>query len=288
MAVMLVSPVAESILPLLVGVLCFSSQVVHTQQTILFVKTNSGSSCSDDVQISECRTLDWYSNNSNSSFTSNTEMLFQAGIHSLSIFIKVNNCHNFTMTGNGSALHNSDGQPQPTSIVYCTGSYNTMSGLYFSNSSNIHVHNLEFRFCSGLYTMKDSLHQFAGSLIFNSVKDISLDQVVVSNAIGYGLHTSNIFGTNRVLDSAFSHASKHPTINNSGNAHFYFDKHFSSSHTVLVVKLSWFTYGESEGAAGGLSVYIHCPSVHVAIVNITTKRNVGANGGNLALSLIHI
>ena len=61
-------------------------------------------------------------------------------------------------------------------------------------------------YCGGLYDVTKWV-ELAGSLIFRSVQDIRLDQIVVSNAIGFGILTSNIFGTNEIVDSVFMNAS---------------------------------------------------------------------------------
>ena len=141
----------------LIMLLCF--QVVHSKQRILYVK--SSSQCSDDVI--ECHTLDWYSNNSKVSFTSNTIMLFDKGTHFMNTFIKVSNCHSFTMAGEGNATRESSGLPQPTSVISCTGA--SSGGLFFSNSSNIRIKHILFYFVQ---------FSFAGSHVFYSVSLASM------------------------------------------------------------------------------------------------------------------
>ena len=273
MNILILSSSMLTMFPLIV-LLCF--QVVQSQQRILHVKNSSH--CPDD--ITECHTLDWYIDNSNVSFTSNTIMLFEEGNHSLNAFIKVNNCHSFTMVGDGSAVWNSDGLPQPTSVISCTGA--SSGGLFFSNSSNIRISNLELRSCSGSYTLKEK-YDYAGSLVFISVLNIHLVQVVINNTKGYGLHTINTFGTNEVSDSAFLRASKHPSIRYSGNVNLSYGEAIGNIDTTLVVNSSWFMYGEGISAAGGLNMYINCAKVHVTIMNVTAKGNIGSYGGNLAL-----
>ena len=171
------------------------SRDVSSQQQILYVKVSVDHPCPNNSQIVECQTLDWYANKSNCSFMSNKRMIFQDGVHLLQKFVNVSQCVNFTMTGNGSALRTSDGYSQPTSIVNC--SKETSSGLFFSYYSNIRICNLEFRYCSGQYTLKQSNHtlSFAGSLAFNEVQDIILDQILIRNALGYGVHTTDVYGT---------------------------------------------------------------------------------------------
>ena len=59
----------------------------------------------------------------------------------------------------------------------------------------------------------DKKYTYAGSLGFHLVRDISLGQVVIVNANGYGLHMASIHGSkNEVTDSVFSSTFKHPTV----------------------------------------------------------------------------
>ena len=260
----------------------------RSQQQILFVKVSADHPCPNNRQIVECQTLDWYANKSNCSFMSNKQMLFEDGVHLLQKFITVSGCMNFVMTGNGTVLRSSDGYSRPTSTINC--SRETNSGLFFSYGSNIHIRNLELRSCSGQYTL-ESYFNFAGSLAFNVVQDITLDQILIRNAMGYGLHTTDCSGALHVLDSAFLHARKHKKVNDSANAKFFFGELMTniSVTTTLIIKSSWFMYGETTGlynAAGGLNVFIHRPRVHVRMTNITAQGNTGENGGNIALFLV--
>ena len=259
-------------------------QAVLGQQRLLYVRINNESPC--PANSTQCQTLRWYTNRSTSSFASNTMMLFQEGIHILDIFVQINGCHNFTISGNGSAVYYpSDSHPHPTSRVKCNGASN--SGFVFSNSSNIHIYNLKLESCSGQYTLKEK-YKNAGALVFMFVENVTLDQIVISNAMGYGLQTFNIFGANEILNSAFLHTIKHPDITDSGNANIYFDENLSNMNITMNVNSTWFLYGQTVGefnAAGGLNVFIYCPNVHITIENVTTKGNIGANGGNLALFL---
>ena len=263
-------------LPLILLQLCLISQTIQSQQQTLCVQASSNSTPS-----SECKSLmDWYSNNSTAAFASNTKLLFQKGIHHLQKFLYISNCHNFTLAGNGSALHHGDGLSQPTSIINCSREHD--SGLYISNSSIIHIHNLELRFCSGHYTLNK--HNFTGSLVFLYVQDVSLSQVVVNKPKGYGLHATNIFGNNKVIDSAFLYASRHhhSKPRNSGNAIFFFDE---DTNTTLVVDSSWFMYGKSYYDTSGLKLTIHCTRIQVSLLNVTAQGNVGYYG-NLAISVL--
>ena len=265
--------------------LCIALAASNGEQLIFYVKANTSSPCPHDDRIVACQTLNWYAANASCLCTSNTLMLFQEGNHQLGISIEVHNCHNFTMAGNANALRKSNGQPKPTSTIYCTGGPN--GGMLFTNSSNVSIHNLEFESCSGVFTL-DKKYTYAYSLAFHLVRDISLRQIVIINAKGYGLHTANIYGAkNEVTDSVFSSSStsKHPNIRNTANAGFNFGMNVYAIYTVLTIQSSWFLQGVSKKLSGGVNVYIRCPNVLVKIVNVTAQGNTGENGGNLALFL---
>ena len=269
--------------------ICHCQCLVWSYRPTHYVKLNKSSPCPDFSWIVQCQTLDWYSIYWNESFTSDTEMLFQEGTHQLSRFIRASDCHNFSLAGNGTALYNGSGHPRPTSTIKCTpAAASGSSGLLFANSSNLSIRNLHFTFCGGLYNLHNTRKyaSYAGSLVFNSVQDLTLYQVVVSGGRGYGVHANNVFGNIEVHESAFLNATPHLNVSDSGNAIFYFEENFSAISTTVVVNSSQFMHGKTGGsysAAGGLNVFIYCPNVRVIITDVVAEGNTGINGGNLAL-----
>ena len=204
-------------------------------------------------------------------------------------------CHDFTMKGTGYVSHNSIGLPKIRSKIICKGTHN--SGLNFSFSMNIRIQNLEFEFCGGCYFLRNNHKhhvQVTSSLAFVSVQNISIDQVVIRNAFGYGLFAKNINGTNKVTKSAFIHAKKHCQGRESGNAKFSFVGYSPQMNdTVMVISFSWFMYGQNKQArphttAAGLTVHINrTAKVHVTMFNVTLRGNARMNGlGNLALCVV--
>ena len=276
--------------PLLRQTLLFLCVIVQSQpyQNVYYVKT-LGSPCPNDTTYAECKTFDWYHKNTSDWSKTDAIMLFQNGTHSLDGFIMVNNTHNFTMYGVGNVPKSGDGLPKPSTNISCTGSNN--SGLYFSNSTDINVHNLHFESCGGSCLL-DKKHcvQVITSLAFVSVQNVNISNVVINNTKGYGLFMFNIRGTNLVANSAFLHAKRDPHIPESGNAKVWFQHDFTRSHeTNLQFTSSWFMYGEnnqSSLAAGGLNVYINSSiPARITIFNVTAQSNTGTNG-NLALYLV--
>ena len=282
-------PMAKTVSPqILLHITFFAAcQVVYSHPEVLYVKADNSPPCPHSIQ---CNTLDWYSHNIDISFTSNTKMVFLNGTHSLETFIEVTNCHNFTMIGYGNALHRSDGLLQPTSWINCHGAFG--SGLFFLNSSEIHIINLGLDSCSGKATFEHNFTEYI-ALAFDRVSDIFLYQVLINNTKGFGLHCNNIFGDIQVMESVFMHAHGDKGSHvYGGNARFWFGcpcLHFESN---LMIDTTWFLYGKEITTAyhfynaSGLQVLIFCRGVHVMMNNITADGNRGVYyGGNLALSL---
>ena len=168
------------------------------------------------------------------------------------------------MTGDGSAEHYNDGLPQPTSQIHCNNVSSAV--LFFSKSSNISIKNLELKFYSGQNT-NHNWHNISASLIFDSVQNASMYQLVICSAKGHALYTKDIYGSIKVVDSAFMNSSKHQNLSQSGNARFHFSAHLQHCFTSLVMDSSWFMYGETSldrSEAGGLVIDIHCPNINVS------------------------
>ena len=93
-------------------------QVVENR--VVYVRPGNTSLCPNNV--SQCQTLDWYSQNSNGSFmTDNTVVRFLESEHLLSTSIgKHINYHNLTIIGVGTPSHDVNGTPSPTSWINCT------------------------------------------------------------------------------------------------------------------------------------------------------------------------
>ena len=276
----------SSLLQALILLLLSSIHNCQVNQQIFYVIRNNTAQCPADVQITRCQTFDWYVEHIDISFIPNATMLFEEGAYQLKTIIMVDNCHDFTMSGNGSAGHSNDGLPRPTSKIYCDKE--STAGLFFSNSSNIKINNLELKFCSGHY-YQSGWYFISASLIFDSVQKVSLNQVFVSDVKGYGLYAKDIFDSVHVVDSAFLNSSKHKNFSHNGNARFNLSAQYS--FTSLVLDSSWFMHGVTAQyidytAAGGLTIAINSPNTYVTIVNVTTRGNTGGLGGNIAIFLI--
>ena len=258
-----------------------------SQSHIIYVIPKS--ECPQDG--STCQTLDWYNQHSNGSFiTSNTEVRFLEGVHTLSTSIaKVENAYNVTITGfrNASSSRNYvEGIQRPISVIKC-GTVSISSGFVFLNSSKIHLKDLGFESCGAKIPLCSETHS-AAALSFQHGSNIKLHRVMVDNTRGFGLHTSNVFGLISITESTFTRSMGKETEPVIGNARFRFgfqcgEHCLKDITTHLKITSSWFMDGQVN--ANGLEVIVGCPSVYVVIENTTISNNTARNGGNLALSV---
>ena len=288
-------------------VITFLIRMAQSQPNVLYVRADNGSSCPQDIPVANCQTLEWYIQNINASFTSNTTMVFLKGSHSLESFVEIANCYNFNMTGAQSILQGRDGLPQPASWINCERQSN--NGLLFVNSSKIHISNLGLESCSG-QDPSDHFRLYA-ALSFDRVSDITLQYIVINNTSGFGLYCENVFGRINVMGSIFmnAHGHRHDSVKiDAGNARFLFGNPCPDKETNLTIDSSLFQFGnESTGQylknevlsrtdgtqftghnfkdASGLQYFVLCPGIHVKMENITAEANRGSNGGNIAIVL---
>ena len=260
---------------------------VPSNSQILYVVASNGSQCPPEIATSHCQTLDWYIQNKDVSFKSNTRMIFLEGKHVLDNFIEISSCYNFTMTASKSALPYSDSLPQPASWIFCNRE--SRSGIFFVNSSEIHITSLGLDSCSGVITLSHISTVYV-ALAFVQVNHITLSQVVINNTRGFGLYCFSVFGKISMNESVFMNAkgSSSPKIYG-GNAQFWFDSPCYYGNSDLIINHSWFMYGENTADkfcnASGLQILIDCSKIHVRLNNVMVNGNRGINGGNLGLSL---
>ena len=258
-----------------------------SQGHIIYVTPGPESECPRDG--SDCRTLDWYNQNSNGFFMkNNTEVRFLEGVHKLTTSIaKVKNLYNVTITGfrSSSSLHKniSEGIQQPISIIDCKSSI--PSGFVFINSSKLHLKNIGLESCGANISVHYGKYSAVAALSFQTGSNIQLHRVVVNNTRGFGLHSSDVFDSFSITESAFLRSKGQKSGPKSGgNARFWFGhqcgEQCSNPETHLKVTSSQFLDGQI-----GLEVIIDCPNIYVVIENTTIRNNIGEQGGNLALTV---
>ncbi len=224
--------------------------------------------------------------------SNNTEVRFLEGVHRLTTSIaKIENLYNLTITGfrNSSSLHKNDneGMKQPISIIDCRA---FSSGFAFINSSEIHIKNLGFESCGERIPLCSDKHPYsAAALSFQRGSNIKLHRVTVNNTRGFGLHTSNAFGSISIVKSIFLRSKGTKSGPAIGNTRFWFGYQCGLecsnviSTTHISITSSQFLDGRRN--ANGLEAIIGCPSVYVVIENTIIRNNRGEQGGNLALSI---
>ena len=223
----------------------------------------------------------------------NTEVRFLEGVHNLTTSIaKVKNLYNVTITGfrSSSSLHKNgnEGIKQPISVINCKAS--TPSGFVFINSSKLHLNNIGLESCGANIFVYCGKYSAAAALSFQNGSNIKLHRVVVNNTSGFGLHSSNIFGSISIVESSFLRSKvKQSGPASGGNARFWFVRQCmeqcSNPETHVKVTSSQFLDGQMN--VKGLEVIIGCPKVYVVIENTTIRNNRGEQGGNIALTIIN-
>ena len=284
-------------LPWTIVLVMVSLHVSLSHARTLYVKTNESDSspCPDSNNV-ECETLDWYSKNVSGTFTNDTVMVFLEGSHLLQMLIKVTNCSNFTMIGNGMVVYTDNNRPQPTTWISCNGGQSATSaaGLLFINSSQITITKLGLESCSANASLELNLDVYFG-LAFRQGGDILLNTITINNTAGFGLQCDNVHGNIQIMNSVFSNSHGIKNGNSSqqfgGNARFWFGDQCTDVSTNVTIDNSSFLYGlevqkNTNTNASGLQIYINCQLVNVSINNITAKGNKGVTSGNLALTII--
>ena len=151
-----------------------------------------------------------------------------SGNHSLGRTIEVKNSHNFTMTGLGNVSHNNEGLPQPTNWINCNK--NSKGSIHFIHSSEVRIHKLGLRNCGG-NIVQIRRYTISAALSFSLVENVNIEKVVTDYAVGFGIYTQDMYGSNEVLDSAFLCAIKHQ-YTDSGNAKFSFKNECKRSSSL--------------------------------------------------------
>lgn len=262
---------------------------------VFCVKPDSNAHC-NCTNFSKCNVLLHYVQNIDSSFASDVVMELMPGTHVLELNgpIRRDRISNFTLTGQeGTALLNSNQQPEPTARIECQGSH--QSGFYFVSSSSISIRRLSIDGCGLVFVNKGNT-LVRGALALDNVTNLTVTRVSIINSKGFGLHADRVFGEVLVTESFF--------WNNQGGYHYYGGNvriwyancfyYPNYTTTSVTIKSSWFIYGRDYAKpthnlfypdATGLTVRVGCPRITVNITNITATHNRADNGGNVAISL---
>ena len=264
-------------------------QVAHSR--VVYVTPNATAPCPKSDN-SSCHTLSWYSHSDRERLLSNdTVVILLKGTHILNSTIHIENRKNLTIAGeDGYTLSFTDdrGQtPHPVTWINCTSSAET--GIVFLNFTDIKIVNIGFDSCGTNVAFNSGAGEFnvSAALFFGMSNNVSINQVIINNTYGSGLHMNCVFGNIWINDSILVRASKERDGRLGCNAKFQWfgqssrcKNQCSTKIANLAIFRSWFMQG-LKGSIG-IEIIIDCPQVYVLMSNVNAINNTG---GNIALSL---
>ena len=261
---------------ILVGVICLSLDGSADSLHYVYVREDNSRTC----PYSPCNTLAYYATHTNQYFLSYTEVVFLPGNHSLiDMTIDVENVTTFSMVGkNGNFTSWSN-----SAVIQCGGE----AAVRFTLIRELKLENLTFTNCGKVVNVINST-TFA-ALALETVFDLTISGLMVTNSSGYGIYADNVFGQSSVVNSLFTYNSGTSEYDG-GNAAFYYSNCPDTNHTSLVsVNHSQFLHGNSSHGnplASGLVLFLSCTGVNVHLTSVTLCGNQAQNngtGGNLAV-----
>ena len=302
----------STVLPLLVLLV-----TVHECSTAhhYYVTATNGSDCPPTFP---CHPLNYYVQNAESYFTSNTVVEFLPGLHELNytghVFILF--ARNLTLIGSDSNVNTSTKCSHSDSIVFCTD----YSGFFFAFINGLNIMNLHFTHCGALfypeYYPKLPLVDTAFLKVYIAlgmlhVQDLVISRVTVEKSYGFGLFASNIWNRSVITDSCFISNNEYvgkyqrcidpeyPASCTGGNLHLTYLNYplpGTPANSSLEINNSEFWRGIStiqqpkSGFAGGLEILVdglNGHKVHIIINNTVIAENSGFAGGNMYISIMY-
>ena len=152
----------------------------------------------DDIPCLQppCHTLEYFTNNSDEYFVSDTTLLFGQGEydHTLNHFT-IQNVTNFSLIG----TPNTNDPTSPVSVIICLSDHR----IYFYNVTNLLIKHFKFEECGGLEPSfsehKSSGHYWA-AMFFHYCSNVTISNAHIYNPVGYGILTRNVMGNNRIVN----------------------------------------------------------------------------------------
>ena len=261
---------------ILVAVISLSLNVSAHSLRYVYVREDNNRTC----PYNPCNTLAYYATHTNQYFLSHTKVVFLPGNHSLiDMTIDVENVTTFSMVGKDEIL-----TPWSNSaVIQCDGG----AAVRFIHIRELKLENLTFTNCGEVVDFTNSTTLAA--LAFDTVFDLTISGLVVTNSSGYGMYAERVFGQSSVVNSLFTYNSGTSEYDG-GNAAFYYNNCPDTSHTSLLsVNHSQFLHGNGSHGnplASGLVLFLSCTGINVNLTNVTLCGNQGQNlgtGGNLAI-----
>ena len=281
-----------------------------------YVTATNGSDCPPTFP---CHPLNYYVQNPELYFTSNTVVEFLPGLHELNytehVFILL--ARNLTLIGSDSHVNTSSRCSHSDSIVFCTN----YSGLFFALISGLNIMNLHFTHC-GAVLWPDSFLKLPLvdtaflkvyiALAMLHVHNLVISRVTVEKSYGFGVFASNIWNRSVITDSCFISNNEYvgkyqqcidpeyPASCTGGNLRLtYLDFPFPGipANNSLEINNSEFRQGIStiqvepkSGLAGGLDVLVGSlggHEIHIIINNTVIAENSGIIAGNMYIGIMY-
>ena len=242
----------------------------------VYVREDNNGSC----PYNPCNTLAYYATHTNQYFLSHTEVVFLPGNHSLiNMTIDVENVTTFSMVGKDETLTSWSN----SAVIQCGGG----AAVRFIHIRELKLENLTFTNCGEVVDFTNSTTLAA--LAFETVFNLTISGLVVTNSSGYGMYAERVFGQSSVVNSLFTYNSGTSEYDG-GNAAFYYNNCPDTSDTSLLsVNHSQFLYGDGSHGnplASGLVLFLSCTGINVNLTSVTLCGNQAHNlgtGGNLAV-----
>ena len=217
-------------------------------------------------------------------FSNDTTFFFLPGNHSLDgVRIFIHHVNNLTLSGVQAYGHS--GQP----VVQCSGA---TSGFWFEDIVDLQIDCLGFNNCGFQY-----YHTHSQALLMRYVTNLYLYNVLIKNSSGYGLYTVNMIGTS-VLRNVVIRESHNYTGCLGGNMLMIHNVERECLSLSLLITDSFLMNGSirgyatcsvHEGYASGLGIFLATTNrISVTLRNVTLSGNTARNGGNLAISYVHL
>ena len=234
---------------------------------------------------SDCHPLMYYAEN----FTSDTVFKFVPGNHVLNgVHISATGLHNLIMVGCNEPLNAAEQSPLAT--VQCIGNH---TGFLFESIVNLSVITLGFENCGFSY-YGNNHEEYNQAVLMKDVTHLRVSGVLIYNSAGYGLYIINLCG-NSSIDRTIIGKSHNTTECFAGNLHMIYNDNETSGSYFLNICNSKFIYGTnvySKGSkpyASGIGIFLVTTNrIHITLRNVTMTGNKARNGGNLAISYVHL
>ena len=257
-----------------------------------YVKPDAGSVCPDDKA---CETLSFFVTQKENFFRSNTIFYFLDGTHILNqpSLIEIDDVSNVTFQGLGRLVEGVHYTVMNSTVgIECS---NGTGGFSFTNSSNILLDKIGLYGCGSKNYMAFFTDFVTVALSFESVFNVMINSVSITNTNGIGFSLTNCFDI-QIKESSFSYnqVSKNCSLENDGtcaggNVLINFPE-TEESYDLASIKVinSNFSFGTSNdiGMSGGLTLYYQISSrLDVLYEGLVSYGNAALQGANYYIGL---